>query len=74
MNCKAKVQDEFGGKYVCENEATTKLTIVTFAPHLGRNVTHVKCLCNMHLGRVKGRYNYQIKHLGKQTTLTEEKL
>jgi len=72
MNCKAKITDEFGGKYTCCNDAIVKLTITTFAPHLQRNVITVKCLCSLHAKRTRNRYNYRIKHLHKQTTITEE--
>lgn len=72
MNCKAKILDEFGGKYICNNEAIVKLTITTFAPHLQRNVITIKCLCKEHAKRTKNKYNYRIKHLHKQTVITEE--
>ena len=74
MKCQAKIQDEFGGKYKCYDEAVTKLIITTFAPHLQRDVITTKCLCSMHLHRTKNRYNYRIKHLGKKCTLKEEPL
>ena len=74
MKCRAKITDHCGVKYTCHNDATDKLTITTFAPHLNRNVITVKNLCKKHLHRVKNRYNYQIKHCGKKTTLKEENL
>jgi len=74
MKCKAKIQDQFGNKYSCTNDATDELTITTFASHLNRDVITVKCLCKKHLHSVKNRYNYQIKHCGKKTVLEEHSL
>ncbi len=74
MKCRAKINDHFGNKYACCNEATDKLTITTFAPHLQRDVITIKNLCKKHLSRTKSRYNYQIKHCGKKTTLKEQSL
>ncbi len=74
MKCKAKITDHYGGKYSCCNDATDKLTITTFAPHLNRNVITVKHLCKKHLHRTKANYNYKIKHCGKKTTLKEESI
>ena len=74
MNCKAKITDEYGGKYTCLEIATKKITIITFAPHLGKEITHIRCLCDLHARRLKNRHNYRIKHLSKQTILIQESL
>ncbi len=74
MKCKAKIQDPFGNKSSCTNDATDELTITTFAPHLNREIVKVKCLCKKHLKSVKKRHNYQIKHCGKKTLLKERNL
>lgn len=74
MNCKAIIHDEFGGKYKCLEEATVKVTIKTFAPHVQKVLTKSTCLCNHHKQRYLSRHRYQIKHLGKQTEIIEEML
>lgn len=74
MHCTAKIQDEFGNEYKCLKEAVSKITTITFASHLQKNVTKVRHLCSLHAGRVKSRFNYKIKHCKKQCIITEKKL
>lgn len=74
MNCQARVQDEFGHKYKCLIPAVSKITTETFASHLGRIVKKSRNMCSLHGSRLKSKYNYRIKHMGKKTTITEEKL
>ncbi len=73
MNCQAKIQDGFGNKYKCLELATTKLTIKTIVPHLqNKEVTRIRCLCDLHTSRLTSRYNYDIKHNGKKKSYTKE--
>lgn len=74
MKCQAKITDNYGCKYTCLEEATKKITITTFAPHLNKEISKYRCLCTKHAHRLKNRHNYKIKHLGKQTTIKEELL
>ena len=66
----AKIHDSYGGKYKCENEAIHEVKTETFASHLGRTVTTVRKLCTKHKHRLVSRFNYKIKHCGKQCKMT----
>ncbi len=74
MRCQAKVQDGFGNKYKCNNEATTKIKTETFASHLQKNVIKERCLCSTHAKRLKARFRYAVKHCGKKSVITEIEL
>lgn len=75
MNCQAKIQDGLGNHYKCDEEAVFKITVKTIVPHLNNQlVTKVRCLCNLHSGRLISRHNYDIKHKGKQKTIIKEEL
>ncbi len=72
MKCGAKINDAYGNKYSCLEDAEKKITIKTFAPHLNKEVQKTRHLCNHHAGRLLNRHRYKIKHLGKKTELIVE--
>jgi len=74
MNCQAKINDHYGNKFKCGDEATKKIIIETFAPHLQKTVTKIRCLCSNHAKRLRNRHNYQIKNMGKKTILTQTEI
>lgn len=74
MNCQAKINDEFGNKYKCSEQAVKKITTETFASHVQKNVTRVRHLCSLHAGRLVSRFRYKVKHCGKKTIITETEL
>lgn len=67
MNCQAKIRDEFGGKYICDNDATIKVTII-------KAKKHSTCLCDKHRHRYVARYRYEAKHCYKPCEIIEEKI
>lgn len=71
MNCQAQIHDHYNNKYKCPNQATKKITIETFAPHLNRVVKKVRCLCNKHSKPLLQRHRSKIRD-GKKTELTIE--
>lgn len=74
MQCQGKISDGLGGHYKCDEEATIKVSIKTFAPHLQKEIHKSRCLCKLHADRFMSRHRYQIKHKGKKSELTKELL
>ena len=74
IQCQAKIQDGLGNHYKCNEEASVQITTKTFASHLQKTITKVRSLCPIHAGRLKSRFNYKIKHCGKQCEIIQTKL
>lgn len=56
----------------CMEEASKKITITTFVPHLGnQKQVRVRCLCTFHAKRYRNKLNYEINELHKNKSYVE---
>lgn len=59
----------------CTEEATKKITITTFVPHLGgKKQVRTRCLCDFHAKRYRGKLNRKINAMYKHKSYVEESI
>ena len=66
MKCQSKHKDWL---YIecCRDEATKKIIITTFVPHLNmKKQVRTRCLCNFHAKRLRNKLNREINQMGKK--------
>jgi pyruvate-formate lyase-activating enzyme len=74
MNCSSKSKELYAVFY-CADEATKKITVTTFVPHLNnKKQVKVRCLCDFHAKRFRNKLNYEINELHKNKSYIEENL
>lgn len=74
MQCQSK-HKEFHAIFSCTEEATKKITVTTFVPHLnGKKQVKERCLCNFHAKRFRNKLNYQINEMNKTKSYLEQNI